>query len=637
MVSRPYLILGQISERQMHWLRWGVTLGWLGLIVSLFYDPISPIVTHPDTLWSPIRVNPDRCISFQGQCLNPAPYALGAPLFWGIIVPMAIFILLVLGHDIWRRICPLSFLSQVPRALGRQRHHRRVNAKTGKVRLELAKVPKNSWLARNHGYFQFSLLFLGLCGRLLVFNSHRLILGCFLLGTILAALVVGYAYGGKSWCQYFCPMAPVQKVFGEPRGLLTATAHEAERQAITQSMCRTVTPEGQEKAACVACSSPCIDIDAERVYWDQISTQQRRDVHYAYIGLAVGYFAYSYLSSGGWDYYFSGIWSFQKTSLDSLMGPGLYLFGQAIPIPKLVTVPLVLALFTSCGYGLGHWVERRYRAYCQRHIPGLSKVEAQHRVLSFGTFLVFNYFFVFGWRTVISRLPLPLQYLWTMVLVMLSTLWLYRTWHRSPQRYSRESLASRLRKQLTKLNLQVADFLEGRSLQDLTADEVYVLAKVVPGFTHEKRLRAYQAILREGLEEGLMTSVTSLDLLKNMRRELEITDKEHGDCLAAVGIDDPDLLNPSRQQNREDWLRLEGYRLVLDKVFGGRRRSAQGLGADLLAIAGGRKSRDSIQDLWLDESDQSLSSNDLKKIQQGREVYGITSEEEDKLINSLQS
>ena len=53
--------------------------------------------------------------------------------------------MLVFGHETWRRICPLSFLSQIPRALGIQRQRKIVNNRTGKVRQELVRVAPNSW------------------------------------------------------------------------------------------------------------------------------------------------------------------------------------------------------------------------------------------------------------------------------------------------------------------------------------------------------------------------------------------------------------------------------------------------------------------------------------------------------------
>ncbi len=113
---------------------------------------------------------------------------------------------------------------------------------------------------------QFGWLFLGLCGRILFFNADRLLLAAWLLLTIAAAIFVGWYYGGKSWCQYFCPMAPVQSIYSTPAGLLGSRAH-MDSSPITQSMCRTVDADGTERSACVACQQPCIDIDAERLYW----------------------------------------------------------------------------------------------------------------------------------------------------------------------------------------------------------------------------------------------------------------------------------------------------------------------------------------------------------------------------------
>ena len=119
-------MFNKVSERQMHRLRWLITLSWLILIFSLFYDPITPWLSASHNLLSPLRIAPEVCIQVQGVCLQEKPYALGAPIFWGILVPFSIFSLLVFGHEFWRRICPLSFLSQIPRAL----EHRFSNQKS---------------------------------------------------------------------------------------------------------------------------------------------------------------------------------------------------------------------------------------------------------------------------------------------------------------------------------------------------------------------------------------------------------------------------------------------------------------------------------------------------------------------------
>lgn len=558
-------MFAQWPERQMHWIRWGVTVGWLLIIASLFYDPWTSALTMPDHPWSPLRL-PETCVQVQGECLSEQPYPLGTTLFWGAIVPSAIFILLVFGHELWRRICPLSFLSQIPRALGWQRQFKRENKKTGKVRYELAKVDSNSWLGRNYPYVQFSWLFIGLCGRILFFNADRLVLAGWLLFTIAAAMAVGYWYGGKSWCQYFCPMAPVQSIYSEPGGLLGSKAHMSE-QPITQSMCRTVLPDGKEQSACVACQNPCIDIDSERTYWNSLNKPETPFLRYGYVGLVIGYFVYYYLYAGNWDYYFSGAWTRQTDQLASLLNPGLYLFGQAINIPKLVAVPLVLGGCTVIAYWGGRWGEKRAKAYSQRQQLNLSVEAIRHHIFTLCTFGIFNFFFIFGGRPLVQLLPVSVQYLYDLGLVALSTLWLYQTWRRSPDLYSRENLANRFRKQLEKLKLDVAQFLEGRSLSDLNTHEVYVLAKVLPGFTREKRHQAYKGVVREALEEGYVNYASSLEVLQQMRQELGITDDAHRIVLEELGIEDPQLLNPDHKRSLENQIRLNGYRKSLERLM----------------------------------------------------------------------
>ncbi len=567
-------MFAKTPERQMHRVRWLLTCGWLLLIFSLFYDPISPWLTDPNNTLSPLRIDPDVCVKVQEVCLEQTSYALGARLFWTAIVPAAIFILLVFGHELWRRICPLSFLSQIPRALLRQRQHRRVDAKTGKTSYELAKVKKNSWLGRNYLYLQFGLFYLGLCIRLLFVNSDRLALGIFLIFTIVSAIAVGYLYGGKSWCQYFCPMAPVQKIYSEPGGLLTSKAHEGEEQTITQSMCRIVNQEGKEQSACVACQSLCIDIDAERSYWDGITKPDQKLLYYGYIGLVISFYFYYYFYAGNWDYYFSGAWTHEANQLTTLLSPGFYLFNKPIPIPKLVAVPLTLGFFAGGSYFLGRKLEKGYKSYLQRTNQSLSKEQIQHRIFTFCTFVVFNLFFAFGARPNIALLPRVGQYFYEVLLVLVSTLWLYRTWGRSPDLYLRESLASRLRKQLSKLQLDVSRFLEGRSLESLNPDEVYVLAKILPGFTGEKRLQAYKGVLRSALEEGCTNSSNSLEVLIQMRQQLDIGEKEHLKVLTELGVEDPDLLNPSKQRTRKNQVRLQSCRDQIANVVGGKRRRA---------------------------------------------------------------
>jgi CRP-like cAMP-binding protein len=602
-------MFSQLPESRMHWIRWILTIGWLLVIASLFYDPWTSALTEPNHPWSILRL-PNNCIQVQGVCLAEQPYPLGTTIFWGAIVPAAIFILLVFGHELWRRICPLSFLSQIPRALGWQRQFKRENKKTGKVRYELAKVNADSWLGRNYLYVQFGWLFVGLCGRILFFNADRLVLAGWILFTIAAAIAVGYFYGGKSWCQYFCPMAPVQSIYSEPGGLLSSKAH-MDVQPITQSMCRTVLPDGQEQSACVACQNPCIDIDAERTYWNSLNKPETTFLRYGYVGLVIGYFCYYYLYAGNWNYYFSGAWLRQSDQLASLFSPGLYLFGQAIAIPKLVAVPLILGGCTAIGYWIGRWVEKRVKSYSRRHDDKLASETIRHRIFTLGTFGIFNFFFIFGGRPLVQLLPLSVQYIYDLGLVCFSTLWLYKIWRRSPDLYSRENLANRFRKQLEKLQLNVSQFLEGRVLNDLNTHEVYVLAKVLPGFTREKRHQAYKEVVREALEEGYVNYSSSLEILQQMRQELNITDDEHRVVLDELGIEDPELLNPNRQRSLENQIRLSGYRKSLER---------------LILLQSKQPDRQTLEQ---------LSAQDSAAIRSLRREYSVTAQEEEWILSGF--
>ncbi len=605
-------MFGHIAERRMHLVRWVLTVSWLLLIASLFYDPLSPWLTQPDNGWSPLRIDPNLCVKVQGVCLQEQPYPLTTTLFWGAIVPLSIFILLIFGHELWRRICPLSFLSQIPRALGWQRQINHKNSKTGKVRYELVKVKPGSWLGRNYLYLQFGLLYAGLCARILFINSNRLALAAWFIATIAAAITVGYLYGGKSWCNYFCPMSPVQSIYAEPGGLLASKAHIGDQQ-ITQSMCRTITDAGKEQSACVACQTPCIDIDAERAYWDAVTQPKQKLLYYGYVGLVVGYFCYYYLYAGNWAYYFSGAWAHQENQLDSLLKPGLYLLGTPIPIPKLVAVPLVLGGFSLGGYFAGQILEHQYRNYLQHTKQRFSPEVIQHRLFTICTFAVFNFFFIFGGRPLILLLPLFLQFFYEGIIVGLSTLWLYRTWQRNPDLYARESLATRLRRQLSKLQLNVAQFLEGRSLEDLNTDEVYVLAKVVPGFTKEKRHQAYKGVLREALEEGYVDTASSLEVLQQMRAELDISTEEHRQVLEELGVEDPELLDPNQKRSRENLVRLTGYRQALERMLSIQRIEAGQAGKSI----------------------QALLSREPTALQQLGQEYSVTQREEQDILDHL--
>jgi FHA domain/Cyclic nucleotide-binding domain len=602
-------MLNQLTEKKMHLVRWFLVIGWLVLIFSAFYDPISFKLTDPASLWSPFHVHLDRCVLVQGQCLPQFSYVLAPQIFWGIIVPLGVIILLVGGHEIWRRICPLYFISQIPCRLGLQRKQDKVNPGTGSVRQDLVGVKATSWLGKNYAYLQFGLLFLGLNLRLLVANGNGVGFGCFVLLSIAGALLVGYLFKGRSWCQYFCPMAPVQIFYTSNRGLLGSDAHLSPAASVTQSMCRSTDENGKEKSACVSCQSPCIDIDAERTYWANLESPERKLLFYGYFGLMLGFFVYFYLYAGNWDYYFSGVWSHDPQQFSSLLKPGFYIGGRSIPIPKILAVPFTLAAFTTASYYAGMAIEQLLAKWSKQQHKKWSAMQIRHICFVWAVFISFNIFFIFAGRPNLKLLPGYIEVLFNAFYILVSTLWLQRNLGRSKPIYQRESLTGSLRRQLQKLAVNWKEFLEGRSINDLDTNEVYVLAKVLPGFNHQSRLQVYQGVLQEALNEGKTQSADSLEMLQGMREELQITTDEHYNILDNLGIENPDLLNPAVQRNREDRLRLESYQRYLETIL-----------LDLVS------NEASIEQAFLQKQGQ---------IEAMRQEYSITNDEQEKVLLSM--
>ncbi len=556
-------MLSRVPENKMHLVRWLLTVGWVILILSAFYDPISPILTAPDNLLSPVRVHPELCVLEHGICLPQVSYALAPRIFWGIVIPAGVLILLIGGHETWRRICPLYFLSQIPRKLGIQRKRKKTNAETGAVRQELVGVDAQSWLGKNYAYVQLGLFFLGLNIRLLAADGTALGFGIFMVATIAAAITVGYLFKGRSWCQYFCPMAPVQVFYTSNRGLLGSNAHMSPPASVTQSMCRSIDANGKEKSACVSCQSPCLDIDAERTYWANLDRPEQLLLFYGYFGLMLGFFLYYFLHSGNWDYYFSGVWSHHERPISSILEPGFYIAGRSIPIPEIIAAPLTLGVFTTASYWGGFGLEKLIKSQRQQW----TDQQVRHVSYVITVFLSFNVFFIFAGRPNLKLLPPWMELVFNGFLMLVSVLWLNRNLSRSKQLYQRESLTGSLRRQLQKLAVSWTEFLEGRSIEDLNTNEVYVLAKVLPGFNRQSRLQVYQGVLQEAVAEGKAQSANSLEMLQDIRTELQVTTEEHYQILNNLGIENPALLDPTVQRSREDQLRLDSYQRGLEVLM----------------------------------------------------------------------
>jgi len=121
--------------------------------------------------------------------------------------------------------------------------------------------------------------------RLAWVNHDPRALGLLFAATLLAALVSGWLWDGKTWCHFLCPMGPVEAILMGLRPVLRP------RGRLPESLCRTLDEQGRERSTCVHCHSPCLDIDASKAY--RTSLREERGLGaawWSYPGLVLAFF-----------------------------------------------------------------------------------------------------------------------------------------------------------------------------------------------------------------------------------------------------------------------------------------------------------------------------------------------------------
>ena len=548
-------------ERQARLARWGLLLAWLGLIALLLKPELGPaygsIVCRESTICRP---------------------GIGNDLFWNIGLPLVILVV-YLSHELWRRICPLSFVSQLFRALGWQRT---VLNRAGKP--QVAAISESSWLARHHIQLQWGLLIAGLSLRLLIANSNGLVLALLFTASLLAALISGWAYGGKTFCQYLCPFAPAQQILSGPRSLLSSQAHLGSSSKTTQSMCRTVGAQGQDISTCVACAKPCFDIDAERTYWQSLSGKRGMAwAWYSYPGLILAFFLLiqSYAPAGasdhGIDYLTSNLFTYDGR-LAAMAWQSLLPAGWP-QLPRILAIPALLSAGGVASERLFHQIERLQRHQLRAAAPELAKERAIHRTRLLATFAAINIYFYFKRNLFDSGDSLGWVEL-QLLIVAISSVWLYRSWDRDRSLYERENTSTSLRKRLAKLGAKLQPLLAGRQLADLSPGEVFVLANALPVQETSQRQSIYLDVLRDLLSSGRLDRTASLKTLADLRTNLRLTDADHQSSLEILTSEDPRLTSLSPEdlaglnlcrnaaaQEIEDLLLLSGSTVLhLDRL-----------------------------------------------------------------------
>jgi hypothetical protein len=203
----------------------------------------------------------------------------------------------------------------------------------------------------------------------------------------------------------------------------------------------------------------------------------------------------------------------------------------------------------------------------QARVEGMTLEQIRHRMFACSTFLAFNFLFFLGVRPTLGWMSTPVQNSLSWLAVLVSSLWLYQIWKQRSEHYSRKRSAPRFRRQLQKLPLELSQVLGDRAIEQLSPQDLALLANVLPDFSRQYQLQVYQGVLQKALTSGNTESSCSLEVLHQLRQQLGLTDQDHRAVLARLGIEDVDRLNPDQQRTYENQARLTDYQTALELML----------------------------------------------------------------------
>jgi hypothetical protein len=163
---------------------------------------------------------------------------LGLFLTWDVLVPLVPASLLI-APQVWRNLCPIAVVHQLPVRLGIG------GARRLPVRVQRAAPAVAA-----------ALFYLIVPLRLTVFNESGPALAAFVLAVLVAAFVGAVVVTGKGgWCATFCPVLPVERLYGQQPVLDAPHAH-----------C----------VACTGCIRSCYDLKPERSLGELVRGRRTR-------------------------------------------------------------------------------------------------------------------------------------------------------------------------------------------------------------------------------------------------------------------------------------------------------------------------------------------------------------------------
>ena len=238
----------------------------------------------------------------------------GLFVFWGLIIAILPLVFL-LAPGLWRNICPLATVHQVPRRLGRGR------------KLTLPPV------LQRHGYVVAVALFIGIApARKVLFNSNGPAVAALLAGVLVAGFVAGTVFKGKSgWCSTFCPLLPVQRIYGQTPFTIVRNSH-----------CE----------PCVGCTVNCYDFNPGAAQLADVhdDDEQRGDYRRLFSGAFPAFVIAFYTLPAGHGWGVAEMYG--SFGLAMLIGVGAYFLLDAVaPVPRAT----LTAVFGAVALNAYYW------------------------------------------------------------------------------------------------------------------------------------------------------------------------------------------------------------------------------------------------------------------------------------------
>jgi Cyclic nucleotide-binding domain/4Fe-4S binding domain len=439
------------------------------------------------------------------------------------VAALPLFIVLV-GYHRWRRICPLAFFAQLP-GLARRPGTRKASA----------------WLEKNYHAVALSFFVFSLWMRLIATNGDGNAIAVFFIAISLGALVVGAIYTGKTWCNHFCPVSFIEKIYTEPQGLRPTENSQCEK--------------------CSACKKFCPDINEENGYWKEILSRPKRAAYFAFPGLVFGFYFYYYLQAGNWDYYFGGSWTKQPGLLTSAFFPGHdatsagFFFLQTVP--RAVAALLTLVVCGVLSFLIFSLLERPIGSWLRRRDPEADAARVRHVVFSICAFTAFVTFYSFAGQPSLRKVTfIPASHLVLITVVLTASMFLVARLRRTQKQFAEETLARSI--------IRRWEWVDVRPPRDLhEAFLIHTIRSRETARASAQVLEIYKDSVREALSDGFVTR-EQVYLLESLRNQLQIKKSDHEKIMEALAVEERALLSdPTRQVTAEKRLQLATYAQAL--------------------------------------------------------------------------